>query len=263
MYNYIPNEIEVEVSPDDLQGLEAELVLDPDEVLAFAQETGELQGLEDVEQIEKLRRLFHRFRIPLAKAVVRRLPMTGTFRRIVERTTHKAIKKIAPAVGGHTQAKVWYHKKKLVGNSLTFFSKQDAEDETNLLTLGKLSDSDVIIKRLAIWFTPTVLTDTQLGYVNEVMKGKFTLKIGNKEVIEAPVDFVADSNVVAVADGNTSAILKYVMRNSRLDRGMLILDNLHIPKNKTIEATITGFNVPSSSDNIFINVGLAGVEIGG
>lgn len=255
---FVPNEIEVEVSPDELQGLEAELVLDPEEVLAFAQETGDLQGLEDVEQLERLRRLFTRFRRPIAKAIVRKIPITGTFRRIVEKTTHKAIQKVAPYLGKQGKAKVWYHKKKLVGNSLEFFSTKDKN--TNIPTSGLLADNDVVVRRIGVWFEPAMLNDTQMADVQEFLSGILKMKVGSEEILEVPVSMIADFNIEAEIDGSTSATTKYFLKNSRLDRGMLILDNVHIPKDRTVEVRIDEFSISTYHD-VDVVVALAGVEL--
>jgi len=253
MYNYIPSEIDVEIAPDDLMGLESELVIDPDEIIALAN-SEELQGLEDIEYIRKLREILGRFRKPIAKAVVHRLPSTRVFRRLVEKTTHKAIQKVAPYIGRKGKGKVWYHRRDLVGSSIEFFSEKT--DDTNIKTAGILADNDVIIKRVSIWFSPYMLNATQIGDVNEALKGLFVLKVGNEEVLEVPVDLLADFN--PTVDGSSSAV--YFLKNSKLDRGMLMIEELYIPKGQTVEAKITGFSV-SSDNEVDITVGLVGIEL--
>lgn len=183
--------------------------------------------------------------------------ITGTFRRIVERTTHKALKKVAPYVGKQGKAKVWYHKKKLVGNSLEFFATKD--DNTNIPTSGTLADTDVVVRRIGVWFEPAMLDDTQMTDIQEFLKGTLKMKVGNEEILEVPVSMLADFNPEVEIDGSSSATIKYFLKNSKLDRGMLVLDNVYIPKGKTVEARVDGFSVSTYHD-VDVVVALAGIE---
>jgi len=253
MYNYIPSEIDVEIAPDDLMGLESELVIDPDEIIALAN-SEELQGLEDIEYIRKLREILGRLRRPIAKAVIHRLPSTRVFRRLVEKTTHKAIQKVAPYIGRKGKGKVWYHRMDLVGSSIEFFSEKT--NDTNIKKAGILADNDVVIKRISIWFSPYTLNATQFNDINEVLKGQFTLRVDNEVMLEVPVDLLADFN--PTVDGSSSVV--YILKNSKLDKGMLPLEEIHVPKGKTVEAEVTGFSV-SSDNGVDITVGLVGIEL--
>jgi len=256
----IPEEELVKAINEELQGL--------DDLSLFVEEGADDVPPEDLEGLDELERRIYRKLYPFWKKRmfarmrnrfpqrIRQFAMKSAV-AASQKILQKAVKATDKGVAGF-----WYHGSIVTGIDKRFFTQAGIapNDKTNLDTPGKLSTTqDCIIRGIQLWFDPTVLSLTDLDTIKSMLNGTFELKIQDKSVIRAPLSYIADLNPCIALDGSTSAIDKVVLRNSRLERGILKLQPIHVKANGNVEVYVN-WDSTFSNSNIYMYIGLIGIK---
>jgi|Deesub1362B_J571_1020462.scaffolds.fasta_scaffold00033_118 hypothetical protein len=220
----------IEEALRELEGLplEEEMVeIVPEEIM----EVADIEGLTE-EDLGAIRRLFP-FYGKLWKRRLRRLPR---FRRWVGRTIKKVRTRL-PAIG---EMSIWYHGKQPADNStIEYFSTKASGDRYNFKKDGIQPDEDVVITGISAFFEPRVTNTTDIDNIlSKMMQADVMLKIGDEEKLKVPLSYIIDFIPVVGLDGSTAAIDKIYMANTKLEKGIFKLDNIHYPAKKTLQITV-------------------------
>ncbi len=238
--------IEVDLTPEDLQGLE-----------------GELSG----EELGAIRQAFPFF----GRLLRRRLRRLPRFRRGMKRGLHRAVSKILPAAVKKGVVKpggefvFWYHGKQPANNTdLEYFSSKAAGDRYNFAKDGIIPDTDTLLTGITAFITPVNTSkDDVTNIISKMLTADIKLYIGSDKKLEVPLEMIIDFNpAVAIStDGNAAATTVDIvfLKNSRLERGILPLSGIVLPKGKTAKIEVN-FRQSFTNSTYWLFFGLAGKE---
>ncbi len=224
----------------------------------------ELEGLEGLSE-EELGQI-HRAMPFFARTIRKKLPHIPRFRRFLERTIEKPVQKVIEKTSEFLTKKeeyyFYYHGKKPASNAdIEYFSTKAPGDRYNFKRDGIQPETDLQIIGIAAFFTPNVIglrTDVT-DILQKMMIADVQLKIVTEEKLKIPLEFIIDWNPV-IATTETALTLIY-LRNSRLERGILPLSGIVLPKDKTLQITVD-FKEAFTNTNYWLFFGLACKKLG-
>ena len=108
--------------------------------------------------------------------------------------------------------------------------------------------------------------ETEISEINKAIKeGRLVLRKGQEVLFDVPLSMVADYNpqVAVSVDGNTSPATKtlYVLRNSKLERGMLPVRGIHFSPDDTVKVEVKNLTSIPSTSTVPMTLYLAGVKV--
>ncbi len=219
---------------------EAEIVI-PDELVDkfIAQE---VEGLDDPESLEAFRIALRRFK-KLHEAEIRKRLLTFKSR---------------------FKAYVYWHRRKLgehTSGTLTYVAGNLDPNNTNIPQGGKLPN--FTLKAIGVGFDIITPDKQQMSEIDTAIKsGRLQLTKGQEVLIDVPLSMVADYNpqVAVSIDGNSAPAEQtiFVLRNSKLERGMLPIKGIHFTPDDTVKIEVKGLNSIATSSTVPMTVILSG-----